>query len=267
WLGKHSFDVSSSHCTWRSTRVGGRWRDRRWRAILGVGPRARQFANPKRDDGAGGWPSAFRHRICPSRPERSFAPHRYDFSGQRARGGGPRARGRRPRGEPPRASRGEPPLPPIASSRDEPEEEELAAESGNDFEERPRPRSWPPSTDARPPAEPRPSERARSPAVEPRSGERERSRPPESGRGAFSGEGRRPPRFAPERPKERGSDPRTRSGGEASTTVVRSGIIHGMAYTLYADGSIEAELPIGTVRFASIDELQDHVSRTGDEAD
>jgi hypothetical protein len=49
--------------------------------------------------------------------------------------------------------------------------------------------------------------------------------------------------------------------------VVRSGIIHGMAYTLYADGSIEAELPIGTVRFASIEELQDHVSRTGDEAD
>jgi hypothetical protein len=49
--------------------------------------------------------------------------------------------------------------------------------------------------------------------------------------------------------------------------VVRSGIIHGMAYTLYADGSIEAELPIGTVRFASIEELQDHVSHTGDEAD
>jgi hypothetical protein len=52
-----------------------------------------------------------------------------------------------------------------------------------------------------------------------------------------------------------------------STTVVRSGIIGGMAYTLYTDGSIEAELPIGTVRFASIEELQDHVSQTGEDAD
>ena len=40
-----------------------------------------------------------------------------------------------------------------------------------------------------------------------------------------------------------------------------------MAYTLYADGSIEAELAIGTVRFNSISELQDHVTRTGAEAD
>ncbi|MEX0591136.1 MAG: hypothetical protein WD207_08615, partial [Xanthobacteraceae bacterium] len=53
----------------------------------------------------------------------------------------------------------------------------------------------------------------------------------------------------------------------AETTVVRSGVIGGMAYTLYADGSIEAELPIGTVRFGSIAELQDHVLRTGAEAD
>ena len=51
------------------------------------------------------------------------------------------------------------------------------------------------------------------------------------------------------------------------TTVVRSGVIGGMAYTLYADGSIEAELPIGTVRFGSIADLQDHVTRTGTEAD
>jgi hypothetical protein len=49
--------------------------------------------------------------------------------------------------------------------------------------------------------------------------------------------------------------------------VVRSGVIGGMAYTLYADGSIEAELPIGTVRFDSINDLQQHVMRTGTEAD
>jgi hypothetical protein len=54
---------------------------------------------------------------------------------------------------------------------------------------------------------------------------------------------------------------------EPAGTVVRSGIIGGMAYSLYADGSIEAELPIGTMRFASLEELREHVSRTGTEAD
>lgn len=49
--------------------------------------------------------------------------------------------------------------------------------------------------------------------------------------------------------------------------VVRSGIIGGMAYTLYSDGSIEAELPIGTVRFGSLAELQEHVKRAGAEPD
>lgn len=57
------------------------------------------------------------------------------------------------------------------------------------------------------------------------------------------------------------------SGAGQSNTVVRSGIIGGMAYTLYTDGSIEAELPIGTVRFASIEELQEHVNQTADDAD
>jgi hypothetical protein len=32
-----------------------------------------------------------------------------------------------------------------------------------------------------------------------------------------------------------------------------------MAYTLYADGSIEATLPQGTVRFGSIAELRSHI--------
>ena len=55
---------------------------------------------------------------------------------------------------------------------------------------------------------------------------------------------------------------------DASVSVVRSGIIGGMAYTLYSDGSIEAELPpVGTVRFNSLAELQEHVKRAGAEAD
>jgi hypothetical protein len=45
--------------------------------------------------------------------------------------------------------------------------------------------------------------------------------------------------------------------------ILKSGVIDGMAYTLYVDGSIEAELPRGTVRFASPDELRDHLARRG----
>jgi len=33
-----------------------------------------------------------------------------------------------------------------------------------------------------------------------------------------------------------------------------------MAYTLYTDGSIEAELPQGRIRFASVDALQNYLA-------
>jgi hypothetical protein len=39
-------------------------------------------------------------------------------------------------------------------------------------------------------------------------------------------------------------------------SILKSGVIDGMAYTLYTDGSIEAQLPQGTMRFASIEELR-----------
>jgi hypothetical protein len=44
-----------------------------------------------------------------------------------------------------------------------------------------------------------------------------------------------------------------------ATAILKSGVVEGMAYTLYADGSIEAELPDGTVRFGSIAELRAHI--------
>ena len=44
-----------------------------------------------------------------------------------------------------------------------------------------------------------------------------------------------------------------------ATAILKSGVVEGMAYTLYADGSIEAELPHGTVRFGSIAELRAHI--------
>ena len=50
------------------------------------------------------------------------------------------------------------------------------------------------------------------------------------------------------------------ANGTPETTVYKSGVIDGMAYTLFMDGSIEAELPQGKVRFASVDELQKYLT-------
>ncbi|CAN5127215.1 hypothetical protein BH10PSE10_BH10PSE10_10000 [soil metagenome] len=44
-----------------------------------------------------------------------------------------------------------------------------------------------------------------------------------------------------------------------SVTIVKSGVVDSMAYSLYSDGSIEAQMPEGMVRFASIDELRAHL--------
>jgi hypothetical protein len=51
---------------------------------------------------------------------------------------------------------------------------------------------------------------------------------------------------------------------EAPTTVtiLKSGVVDGMAYTLYSDGSIEAQLPQGTLRFGSIAELRIHIEQS-----
>jgi hypothetical protein len=43
--------------------------------------------------------------------------------------------------------------------------------------------------------------------------------------------------------------------------ILKSGVVDGMGYTLYVDGSIEAELPQGTLRFASINELRAHLEK------
>jgi hypothetical protein len=60
-------------------------------------------------------------------------------------------------------------------------------------------------------------------------------------------------RAEPETPKPRqGNEPR-------AVAILKSGVVDGMGYTLYVDGSIEAELPQGTLRFASINELRSHL--------
>jgi len=48
----------------------------------------------------------------------------------------------------------------------------------------------------------------------------------------------------------------------AEVTILKSGVVDGMAYTLYSDGSIEADLPQGTLRFGSITELRNHIEQS-----
>jgi hypothetical protein len=56
-----------------------------------------------------------------------------------------------------------------------------------------------------------------------------------------------------------GRPPKATERGPA--TILKSGVVDGMAYTLYTDGSIEAELAQGVVRFGSIEELRNHLEK------
>jgi hypothetical protein len=47
----------------------------------------------------------------------------------------------------------------------------------------------------------------------------------------------------------------------AVLSILKSGVVEGIAYTIYSDGSIEARLPDGTLRFGSIAELRNHIER------
>ena len=62
------------------------------------------------------------------------------------------------------------------------------------------------------------------------------------------------PQAEPERPAAVEEEPQ-------SVAILKSGVVDGMGYTLYVDGSIEAELPQGTLRFASINELRSHLEK------
>jgi hypothetical protein len=72
----------------------------------------------------------------------------------------------------------------------------------------------------------------------------------------------------PERPMPRVSMPDPQAHPEpaanrAAPTVLKSGVIEGMAYTLYSDGSIEAELAQGSMRFDSIPALRAYLRDIG----
>lgn len=52
-----------------------------------------------------------------------------------------------------------------------------------------------------------------------------------------------------------------RNEDQPAVKVLKSGVVDGMAYSLYSDGSIEAQMPEGMMRFASIDELRSHLDQ------
>jgi hypothetical protein len=68
---------------------------------------------------------------------------------------------------------------------------------------------------------------------------------------------RRPPRHAA--PEAAAAAPPREEA--PPVTVLKSGVVDGMAYSLYSDGSIEAQMPEGMMRFASIDELRSHLDQ------
>jgi len=81
---------------------------------------------------------------------------------------------------------------------------------------------------------------------------------PERGRQGDIPPQRRGARPSPAPVPEADSAP-TRTGDQPAVTVLKSGVVDGMAYSLYSDGSIEAQMPEGMMRFASIDELRAHL--------
>jgi hypothetical protein len=60
---------------------------------------------------------------------------------------------------------------------------------------------------------------------------------------------------------ERSPSPSPPNEAQPGVTVLKSGVVDGMAYSLYSDGSIEAQMPEGLMRFASLDELTAHIDR------
>lgn len=132
-----------------------------------------------------------------------------------------------------------------------------------------------------PPGEPRgqqadrPAWRAPPPPAEPRQ-ERDLSQPSRFDAMWPAGEAKpAKPAFGPDSQAEPERPPRENAppaeaepqllppGGEElrAVAILKSGVVDGMGYTLYVDGSIEAELPQGTLRFASITELRGYLQK------
>jgi hypothetical protein len=142
-----------------------------------------------------------------------------------------------------------------SSSRKERERAEARAAEPSAIDVRPPPAAPPPAPEpsVAPPATfddawPQ-SERARGADVPPRRSVRTPSTFTEPNPGAVPTD-RFPPAIRAPRNEE-----------QPPVTVLKSGVVDGMAYSLYSDGSIEAQMPEGMMRFASIDELRSHLDQ------
>jgi hypothetical protein len=51
------------------------------------------------------------------------------------------------------------------------------------------------------------------------------------------------------------------SEDRSSASIIKSGVVDGMAYSLFSDGSIEAQMPEGMMRFGTIEELRAHLDK------
>jgi hypothetical protein len=140
----------------------------------------------------------------------------------------------------------------LFSSSSKKERERAQARTGDPaaVEPGPVPAAAPPAEPGPPPpatfddAWPKP-ERSRAPEAPQRRGGRAPSTFTEASAGAATAD--RPP------------PPAERIEEQPPVTVLKSGVVDGMAYSLYSDGSIEAQMPEGMMRFASIDELRSHL--------
>jgi len=113
---------------------------------------------------------------------------------------------------------------------------------------------WKPSPPATPPvgSSPRPLQPARFDAMWPAEAKSPKSNADDAKQSFGPARDTFPP--VPKRPEPEAQKPR-------AVAILKSGVVDGMGYTLYVDGSIEAELPQGTLRFASINELRSHLEK------
>jgi hypothetical protein len=147
------------------------------------------------------------------------------------------------------------PLAPAGLGRPAPTPPPMSPMQETRFERRPEPPPAP-SVRPQPPSRPEPSRQSRNIFD-----------PNWSRGGAARSEPERGPaeRAAPPQPEEPLAE--QPFGGQSPppqpmpVSILKSGVIDGMAYTLYTDGSIEAQLPSGVMRFASIDELREHLEK------
>lgn len=66
-----------------------------------------------------------------------------------------------------------------------------------------------------------------------------------------------------QQPQDEASDKPAGEGTPGEVTLLKSGEVDGMAYSLFSDGSMEAQMPEGKMRFASIEELRAYLDQRG----